>query len=204
MIRTLVLSRGIHRALVVAILAAGVSAVIGRNVIDVDLSPVHPNRLPVAELCAIVAATLMAILTRPRFWEWDRTSRGRRAHVLAGVVAALEIMLPALCVLVVVPGLPERTPWVWVLANALTMAALVQALAPLTGPLWAGLLGLLSWLGFGLIHNLEPGLRHVVPTAAYPEADAHWGATVAIIAIALLVHVRTCGATALSRRRSAD
>ena len=85
---------------------------IGRAALKIDLSSTFPpTKIVLVELCAIVSATLLAIVTRPRYWEWDRVARGARARVLAGVVAACVIGLAALCVLVVVPWLPADATW---------------------------------------------------------------------------------------------
>ncbi|MCE7010270.1 hypothetical protein LWC34_46820 [Kibdelosporangium philippinense] len=193
MIRVLLLSRGIPLVILAAALIAGVSAVIGSHVIDIEFSPVNPNRIPVAELCAIVSATITAVLMRPRFWEWDRGSIGMRARVIAVVSSAVGITLPMACVLVLVPGLPDFVPWVWVLTNAFVLVAVVQVLAPFIGALSAGVTAVLLWLSFGLLHNVKPDLAWLLPTSSYAERTPDWLAAGILIVLALLVHARTLG-----------
>jgi hypothetical protein len=174
--------------------------VIGRHVIKIDMSPMHPNRLPLAELCAILSATITAILMRPRFWEWDRSSATkRRARTIATASAAAGITLSLACVFVVVPGLPSGTPWTWVLTNSLTLAAAIYLLACFIGPLPAGLSTLVLWLLFGLLHNIKPDLTPMIPTSGYSEATPHWPVAMAATVIALMAHAWTLGT---SRKRS--
>ncbi len=89
MTRVALLSRSGQWGLVAALGMWVVAAGIGGATLAMDLSPTFPpTKMVMVELCAITAATLLAIVTRPRFWEWDRVARGARARVLAGVVAA--------------------------------------------------------------------------------------------------------------------
>jgi hypothetical protein len=196
MTRIILLSRNVHWAVLAAMLAAALRVVIGRHVIKIDMSPMHPNRLPLAELCVILSATVIAVLMRPRFWEWDRSSAmNRRARVIATASAAAGIALPLACVFVVVPGLPSGTPWAWVLTNSLTLAAAIQLLACFIGPLPAGLSTLVLWLLFGLLHNIKPEFAPVIPTSGYTEAAPHWAVAVATTVLALLAHTWTLGNT---------
>jgi hypothetical protein len=200
MTRIILLSRNVHWAVLTAVLAAALSTLIGRSVIKIDMSPMHPNRLPLAELCAILSATITAILMRPRFWEWDRSSvTNRRARAIATASAAAGIALPLACVFAVVPGLPSGIAWTWVLTNSLTLAAAIQLLACFIGPLPAGLSTVVLWLLFGLLHNIKPELAPIIPTSGYTEATPHWTIAVAATVLALLAHTWTLGNT---RRRS--
>ncbi|SDY88996.1 hypothetical protein SAMN05421504_107330 [Amycolatopsis xylanica] len=197
--RILLRSRSGVAALVIVVALWGLSAAIGRWTIIVDLNRTGlDNRMPAAELCAIVGATLLAMLTRPRFWSWDRVGTWR-ARVVAGVVAAAGIGLPAVCVPVVVPGLPDGTPWLWVLANALVLGALVQLVSPLLSPLAAGVFVLVMWFVCGVVNNVTPGIW--LPIAGYREADGRWIAAGVLGVAAIVVHVRTCGITSWAYRR---
>lgn len=94
MMRVLFVSRSGQWGLMAAAGMWVVAVGIGRAALEIDLSPTFPpTTVVVVELCVIVAATLLAIVTRPRFWEWDRVSRRGRARLLAGVVAAAVIGL---------------------------------------------------------------------------------------------------------------
>lgn len=205
-VRVALLSRSAHWVALTALVMWVVAAVTGRRSVEIDLSAYGPaTKLPIVELCAILGATVLAILTRPQFWEWDRIGSSaigsRRPRVVAFVAAAAGIVLPALCVPAVVPWLPADTPWAWVLSNALIMSATVQLLAPLLTPLAAGTIAMLSWLTFGLITNLAPGAW--VPLSSYQDTDGNWILVTALITAALAVHTRTCGRTAWAYRRFA-
>lgn len=201
MIRIILASRSAHWALAALLCAAGLSALIGTHVLRIELAPARPEKLPLAELCAILAATTLAIITRPRLWEWDRVAHTHRARAVAAVVAATGIALPAACVLAVVPQLPDGTPWDWVLADILALSATLWLATPFLGPLWSGLTTLLLWLLCGALHNVQPDLTPYLPTSGYTEAEAHWPMTIVLIITALAVHVRTLGTVAGHRAR---
>lgn len=196
----ILLSRSGHWALLTAVAMWGLAIVIGRRAIEIDLSATFPpTKLVVVELCAVVTATLLAILTRPRFWEWDRVARGARPRVLTGTVAALVIGLSALCVPVVVPWLPANAAWTWVLANALMLSATVLLLAPLLNPLLAGAVTVMLWFGSAIVTNLAPGLW--LPLADYRDQNGQWAIAATLIVAAVAVHAGTCGTTAWAHRQ---
>lgn len=201
MIRTILATRSAHWALAALLCAAGLSALIGTHVLRVELAPARPEKLPLAELCAIMAATMLAIITRPRLWEWDRAANSHRARTVAATVAATGIAFPAACVLAVVPELPDGTPWNWVLANVLALSAALWLMAPFLGPLWSGLTTLLLWLLCGVLHNVQPELTPYLPTSSYADAEGHWLFVAVLAAAALLVQVRTLGTIAGRRGR---
>lgn len=176
-----------------------VAVAIGRRVVEIDLSAVFPpTKLVVVEVCVIVTATLLAIVTRPRFWEWDRVARGPRARVVAGVVAASVVGLSGSCVPVVVPWLPARTAWMWVLANGVVLGSVVVLLAAFLTPLLAGVVTAVLWFGTGLTANLAPWVW--VPLAYYREQNPHWVVAGVLVVVAVGVHAGTCGMTAWARR----
>lgn len=200
MTRVVLLSRSGQWGLVAAAGMWMVAAGIGRATLEMDLSPTFPpTKIVMVELCAIVAATLLAIVTRPRFWEWDRVARGGRARVLAGVVAAGAIGLAALCVLVVVPWLPANATWGWVFANSLVLSAFVVLLAPFVSALFAGGVTLVLWFGCAVTANLAPALW--LPIAYYRGHEPSWGVAFGLVAVAVGVHFWTCGMTAWAHRQ---
>lgn len=199
-VRVVLRSRSASSVLLTTVVMCALAAVTGRRSLEIDLSDrFPPTKLAVVELCAILAATLLAILTRPRFWEWDRISGGRRPRTIAAGAAAAGIALPALCVPAVVPWLPPDTPWAWVLANAALMSATVQLIAPLLTPLAAGGVALVSWFGYGLASNLAPGLW--LPASSYREPEGQWTVVVMLAVAAVVLHARTCGRTAWAHRQ---
>jgi hypothetical protein len=173
---------------------------IGRAALEIDLSPTFPpTKIVIVELCAIVSATLLAIVTRPRFWEWDRVAREARARVLAGVVAASVIGLAALSVLVVVPWLPANATWGWVFANAFVLSAFVVLLTPFVSALFAGGVTLVLWFGSAVTANLAPAVW--LPLAYYRGQEPSWGVAVGLVVVAEAAHAWTCGMSAWAHRQ---
>lgn len=201
--RVILRSRAAHWVAVTTLLMWAVAAVTGRRSLEIDLSArFPPTKLPVVELCTVLSATLLAILMRPRLWEWERIAAGGhrpiRARTVAAVAAVTGIVLPALCVPAVVPWLPAATPWGWVLANALIMSATVQLLTPLLSPLTAGGLAVLAWLSYGLVLNLAPQVW--LPVSTFRDPDGNWMLVTVLIIAATVFHARTCGRTARAHR----
>ncbi|MEU6642698.1 hypothetical protein ABZ863_09100 [Saccharomonospora sp. NPDC046836] len=201
MTRIILASRAAPWALLAVVVAAGVSAVYGLAAIVIDVSPVRPNKLPITELCAVASATVLTLLTRPRLWEWERVARTHRARVVAALVCVANIALPVACALPVVPRLPDGTAWAWVCANVVVIAAIVQLVAPLTGPLWAGLTGLVLWFVFGALHNIAPAVGPYLPTSSSIDADGRWTVALLLGFAAVLLHAKTHGALAWTRAR---
>ncbi len=200
MIRVLLLSRTGQWALVAAVGMWLTAIAIGRAAFDVDLSPTFPpTKVIVVEVCVVVAATLLGIVTRPRFSEWDRVAHGHRANVLAGVVAAAVIGGAVLCVPVLVPWLPDGATWGWVFANALVLAAFVVLSTPFLSTLFAGAVTLVLWFGAAVVANLAPAVW--LPLAYYRGHEPSWAIAGALVVAAVGVHVRTCGMTAWAHRR---
>jgi hypothetical protein len=197
---TVLRSRSGHWALFATFAMCTLAAITGRRAIEIDLSASFPpTKLVLVELCVIVTATLLTILTRPRFWEWDRIARGHRPHTVAGTVAAATTALSALCVPAVVPWLPTTASWTWVLANALVLSATVHLTSALLNPLLAGALTLVFWFGSAVVTNLAP---HVwLPLANYRDPNGRWTAAALLVTAAVTLHARTCGATTWSHRQ---
>ena len=200
MMRVVLLSRSGQWGLVAAVGMWVVAIAIGRAALEIDLSPTFPpTKIVMVELCAIVAATLLSIVVRPRFWEWDRVARGGRARALAGVVAAGVIGLAALCVLVVGPWLPSGATWGWVFANAFVLSALVVLLTPFVSALFAGGVTLVLWFVAAVTANLAPATW--LPLAYYRGQEPSWWVAVGLVVLAVGVHVCTCGMTAWAHRQ---
>lgn len=199
--RVVLHSRATHWVALTMLVMWAVAAATGRRSLEIDLAArFPPTKMPVVELCAILSATVLAILMRPRLWEWDRLAAGgRRSRAVAAGAGFAGIVLPALCVPAVVPWLPPATPWSWVLANALLLSSTVQLLAPLLSPLAAGGLAVLSWLGYGLTMNLAP---HVwLPISTYRDPDGNWTVVAVVVIATIVLHTRTCGRTAWAHRQ---
>ncbi|GAB3449000.1 hypothetical protein [Actinophytocola sediminis] len=202
-VRLVLHSRAAHWVAVTTLVMCAVAAVTGPRSLEIDLSArFPPTKLPVVELCTILSATLLAILMRPRLWEWDRIAAGghrpTRPRAVAAVAAGAGIMLPVLCVPAVVPWLPAETSWGWVLANALIMSATVQLLTPLLSPLAAGGLAVLAWLSCGLVLNLAPQVW--LPVSTHRDPDGNWTLVTVLTIAAIVLHARTCGRTAGAHR----
>lgn len=199
MIRIIMVSRAVHWAMLVAFSIAALSMVIGTRTITMELAG-PPTKLLVSDLCAIVAATVAAILMRPRLWEWERVAATARARVVAGSTAALGIALPVLCALAIGPEVHGRAPWVFTVTNALVLAAVVQLIAPLIGPFWAGTCVLAGWYVSGFVQHVSPAMSQILPISAAPAAEPSPGWTVVLVVAAVTVHARTLGT--LARRRA--
>jgi hypothetical protein len=200
MMRLVLLSRSGQWGLLAAVGMWVVAVGIGRAALEIDLSSTFPpTKIVIVELCAIVSATLLAIVTRPRFWEWDRVAREARARVLAGVVAASVIGLAALSVLVVVPWLPANATWGWVFANAFVLSAFVVLLAPFVSALFAGGVTLVLWFGCAVTTNLAPVVW--LPLAYYRGQEPSWGVAIGLVVVAVAVHAWTCGMSAWAHRQ---
>lgn len=201
-VRIVLRSRSAHWAALTTIAMCALAAVTGRRAIEIDLShQFPPTKLVMVEACVVLAATLLAIITRPRFWEWDRTATTSRPRAVAATTATAGILLPALCVPAVVPWLPGNATWSWVLANALVLSATIQLLSPLLSPLFAGAVTTVLWFGSGLVTNLAPDAW--LPLATYRDPDGEWTTAAALAAAALLLHYRTCGVTTWAHRQFA-
>lgn len=200
MTRVLLLSRAGQWGLVAAVGMWVVAVAIGRAALEIDLSPIFPpTKLVVVEVCVIVAATLLAILTRSRFWEWDRVARGGRARFLAGVISAVAIGLSVMCVLAIVPWLPAGATWGWVLANAFVLAATVLLVAALSSPLLAGGITLMLWFGSAITANLASKVW--LPLAYYRGQEPSWEVAAGLVVLAVGIHAWTCGMTGWAHRQ---
>jgi len=200
MTRVLLASRSAQWVLLAAVAMWALAVAIGRRAIEIDLSAAFPpTKLVVVELCGVVTATLLAILARPRFWEWDRIARGARPRAVAATVAAAVIGLSALCVPAVVPWLPAGASWTWVLANALTLGGTVLLLTPLLNPLLAGAVTVVLWFTAAVTANLAPGVW--LPLAGYDDQNGRWAVAVTLVVAAVIVHAGTCGMTSWAHRQ---
>lgn len=201
MVRVILVSRSAHRYLCVLTALAALAYIFRRNAIVISLSPDYAaSRLPFIELCAVTAGIMGAILLRPRFWEWDRLAT-KRVWLVSGLASTIGIVAPVTIVIMVgVVGIPSEVPWTWIAANVLLLCSLSFALAPLVGAALAGGSTLLIYFLAGVLNNLEPSIGHLIPLTAYPGPDGHWAAAVALAILATSINVRTCGATAWTRR----
>jgi hypothetical protein len=90
-IRIVLHSRSAHWAVLATTAMCTLAAVTGRRAIEIDLSArFPPTKLVIVELCVILTATLLALLTRPRFWEWDRIAHGHRPTVKTHVTGLMN------------------------------------------------------------------------------------------------------------------
>ena len=202
-----------------ALVAAIAATVLGRILIGAVVPiavfdwPNEEQRIPIAELLCVCAATAGAWANRPRLWEWERLG-GARTRIRAAVVAALGVLLSTTAA----PALLSTTagaqnPWALV-TNVLLAVAAVYLLSPFLGAVPSGLLVLAGILLGAAACNMVPGLYRVSPYAyvgsdGWRAPDLLPGATVLVLAVGLTLaavaaHAVTHGSTARARRRGAD
>lgn len=200
MLKILLASRSAHLYLGMLLLLSALSYVFHRNTVPFEFSSLHPgNRLPYPEVCGVVAGTLGVVLLRPRFWEWDRVGT-RRPMVLSGGCALVGVTAPLIVVSVGSVALPDGVAWGFAAANALVYCALVFCLAPFVGGGLAGGVTMVLYFTVGALHNLAPMVAAPLPIAAYPGPEGHWLPAAVLTGVAIVLHIRTGGATAWSQR----
>ena len=175
--------------------------------------PNEEQRIPIAELLCVCAATAGAWANRPRLWEWERLG-GTRTRIRAAVVATLGVLLSA----TVAPALSSTTaeaenPWLLV-TNVLLAVSAVYLLSPFLSAVPSGMFVLGGILLGAVACNMVPGLYRVIPYAyvgsdGWRAPDLLPGATVPALAIGLAVaavgaHAVTHGSTPGVRRRGWD
>ncbi|MFI6576714.1 hypothetical protein ACIBFB_13000 [Nocardiopsis sp. NPDC050513] len=194
-----------------ALVAAAVAALLGLAAAGVVVPvavvgwPNEEQRVPVAELLCVCAASVGAWSNRPRLWVWERLG-GARTRLRAAAVAALGVSLPALTVLAVLPAAGQAEHRWLMVTNVLLSASVVYLLAPVLGPVVSGLAVLAGVFAGAVACNAVRGLHRAVPYA-YAGSDG-WtvpdllppGAVPALAAAAALtavgVHAATRGTTA--------
>ena len=198
-----------------AIVAAALGLALSGAVVPVAVFdwPNEEQRVPIAELLCVCAATAGAWANRPRLWEWERLG-GTRTRIREAVVAALGVLLSA----TVAPALLSTTaeaeyPWLLV-TNVLLAVSAVYLLSPFLSAVPSGLFVLVGILLGAAACNMVPGLYRVVPYAyvgsdGWRAPDLLSGATVPALAIGLAVaavgaHALTHGSTPGVRRRGGD
>ncbi|MEV2278221.1 hypothetical protein AB0I72_21815 [Nocardiopsis sp. NPDC049922] len=194
-------------ALVAAVVAALLGLAASGVVVPVALVgwPNEEQRVPVAELLCVCAASAGAWSNRPRLWVWERLG-GVRTRLRAAAVAVLGASLPALAVLAVLPAADQAEHRWLMVTNVLLSASGVYLLAPVLGPVVSGPAVLAGVFLGAVACDAVPGLHRVVPYA-YADGDG-WvvpdllppGAVPALAAAAVLtaggVHAATRGTTA--------
>lgn len=202
MTRVVLLSRSAHWVALATILLAGASAVVGSRTLRIDYIALYPTELLYSDLCALVCATVVAILARPRMWEWERVAVRSRGRIVAGGVAVGGLCCAMLCAVVVWPAVAGQVNWTFAVTNAAALAGLVFVASPATGPLWAGVLALVTWYGSGFLQHIAPETLTYLPISTYPPADPRAGFTVVLVIAAVVVQVGTLGT--IARRRNDD
>jgi hypothetical protein len=202
-------------ALVAAVAAAALGLATAGAVVPVAVFdwPNEEQRVPVAELLCVCAATVGAWSNRPRMWAWERLG-GARTRIRAAAVAALGVLLAGAAALALLPTATEAENTWLLLTNVLLAASAVYLLVPFLGAVPAGLVALAGILLGAAACNMVPGLDRVSPYA-YVGSDG-WtapgllpGATVPALAIGLAAaavgaHAVTHGSTPWVQRRGAD
>ena len=202
-------------AVVFALVAAVLGLVTAGVVVPIAVfdRPYEEQRIPIAELLCVCAATAGAWANHPRLWVWERLG-GVRTRSRAAMVAALCVLLPGAVALFLLPTASEaENPW-FLVTNVLLSTSAVYLLAPFLGAVSSGLVVLTGILVGAAACNMVPALSRVSPYA-YAGSDG-WiapnllpGATVPALAIGLIVatvgtHAWTHGSTPRARRREAD
>lgn len=202
-------------ALLSAIVATALGLALTGAVVPVAVFdwPNEEQRIPIAELLCVCAATAGARANRPRLWEWERLG-GTRTRTRAAAVAALGVLLAT----TVAPALLSTTAdaqnsW-FLVTNVLLAVSAVYLLAPFLNAVPSGLLVLIGILLGAAACNMVPGLYRVSPYAyvgsdGWRAPDLLPGATVPALAVglalaAVAVHAVTHGSTARARWRGAE
>lgn len=202
-------------ALASALLAVLLSLAAAEAVIPVAVMdwPHEEQRVPVAELLCVCAATAGAWFLRPRMWEWERLG-GLRTRVRACSVASLGLLLPTGAAFVLAAlAPPVEHPWLTV-TNVFLATACVHALAPLVGAISAGVTVLSGILLGAVLCNVVPGAHRVWPYAyangdGWVPADLLWSGVLPLttgmaVVLVLTVHALTHGATTHARGAETD
>ncbi|MCY9786874.1 hypothetical protein KIK06_23610 [Nocardiopsis sp. EMB25] len=193
-------------AVLTALAAAALGLAAAGTVVPVAVAdwPHEEQRVPVAELLCVCAASAGAWWNRPRLWVWERLG-GVRTRLRAAAVAAVGVALPVLAILAVLPtALTVDHRWLMV-TNVLFAASAVYLLTPFLGPVVAGAAVLAGVFAGAAACNLAPGLNRVVPYA-YADGDGWvapellppgtvFGLAVTAALAAVAVHAATRGAT---------
>lgn len=185
----------------------------GTVAIPVKLSSgTAPHRIPVAELESLVCGIVVAFLARPRLWQWERLG-GTRVRGVATITAAAGIAAALPPIIATATGLPDGFDWSWLLANALIMAAAVQVLVALVGPMLGGGFVVVLYFVDAVLDAVDSGAHRFLPLTAYSMRyynpfhlanqsgpGPHWLLAGILCALAFLTHWATRGATAWSQR----
>ncbi|WP_116244596.1 hypothetical protein [Nocardiopsis sp. FIRDI 009] len=194
-------------AVLTALVAAALGLAAAGVVVPVAVVgwPHEEQRIPVAELWCVCAASAGAWWNRPRLWVWERLG-GARTRLRAAAVAAVGVALPVLAALAVLPAAAAAEHRWLMVTNVLFTASAVYLLAPFLGPVVAGAATLTGVFAGAVACNLAPGLNRVVPYAyaggdgwVVPDllpAGAVPGLAAAVALAAVAVHAATRGTTA--------
>lgn len=198
--------RGVTGLVVTALCLAGVGHLLGPMTFPIRFVAGNPTyRMPLVELIAVVGAVVIARLTRPRMWHWERLGH-LRPQTMAALTALLGIAAAQIPVLVVFVGFTE-IHWYWLLVNSLVLASLVFVLSPLLGALVGGNVVLALYFINGVLFNVVPGMSEYLPIVGFtnrvviisdfPTAapDTHWWLAVMMVLAAIWVQWTTVGAT---------
>ncbi|WP_017587848.1 hypothetical protein [Nocardiopsis ganjiahuensis] len=175
--------------------------------------PNEEQRIPVAELLCVCAASVGAWANRPRLWEWERLG-GARTRVRAAAVAALGVLLPGAAASALLPSASEaENPWLLV-TNILLAVSAVYLLAPFLGAVPSGLVVLAGIFLGAAACNMVPGLNRVSPYAyvgsdGWRAPDLLAGPTLPALALVLALaavaaHAATHGSTARVQRHGSE
>lgn len=168
-----------------------------RSAVVFNFTLLRPQvRVGYPEIAALIAAVMSALMFRPRMWWWDRGG-GVRGRVLAAGVTLLGCLAPVAIVAVSLLAIPEAYRGAWHLTNALWVAAVVFALAPIAGPGAAGALIVLGYFARAIAINLWTDLR-VIPLATdrdvgTAQLSPHWLAACLFLVVALVINALTRG-----------
>ncbi|MFE9244833.1 hypothetical protein [Nocardiopsis sp. NPDC006938] len=199
-------------ALAAALAAAVLGLVTAGAVVPVAILdwPHEEQRVPVAELLCVCAATAGAWAHRPRLWEWERLG-GARTRVRAASVAASGVLMPVAAALALLPSASGADNAWLLVTNVLLAVSAVYLMAPFLGAVPSGMAVLSGVLLGAAACNVVTGLNRVSPYA-YVGSDG-WvapalcpGAGVAVLAVglagaAVCAHAATHGSTARLRGR---
>lgn len=201
-LRLFLLSRSALGIVAFLVAMSGLAFVLWRfsveiNVDFVDRDPAR--QIPAAELVPVVTGCVLAAWMRPPFYEWERLGAARigwygTAATLVGIAAPLLPMAAA------VIRLPAEATWQYIPANVLVVTAVAFVLCALLGPITGTVSALALFVAACLAQNLFPEAVGLLPLSAPPSRQGTWLAALVAVVIAVVIQLRTRGASTWSRQ----
>lgn len=155
--------------------------------------------LPASTLITLAIAACAAVITRPRFYDWERIGQRGRPAVVAGSAAMIGIVASLAPVLGPLVRWPDDLARAWVLADSIALACAVFIFAVLVTPFLAGGVVAIAFIAHGIAYNLR-AIPDGLSVLSGARNEVSWLAVTALLGLTLVVHISTYGATSFSRR----